>query len=167
MPLILRPTTRDDLAEVDALLARAYPRLLKLAYPPSILVTALPLISRAQPRLVASGTYYAALRDGRIVGVGGWSRDRGVAHRGHVRHVATDDRVVRQGVGRAVLGHVLGQARAVGMAEMECWATRNAVPFYAAMGFAEEGPMEVPLQPGITFPAVCMRMDLAQRQDGE
>ena len=53
------------------------------------------------------------------------------------------------------------------MAAMECWATRNAVPFYVAMGFSEEGPMEVPLQPGITFPAIYMRMDLAQRQGRE
>lgn len=161
MTLTLRPTTRADLAEVDALLARAYPRLLKTAYPPSVLVTALPLIAKAQPTLVASGRYYAALRGGRILGVGGWSRDRGAPQRGHVRHVATDDRVVRQGVGRAVLGHLLAQAQDAGLTEMECWSTRNAVPFYAAMGFVAEAAMEVPLQPGITFPAVRMRLDLA------
>ena len=38
-----------DLAGVDALLARAYPRLLKPDYPASVLVMALPIISRARP----------------------------------------------------------------------------------------------------------------------
>lgn len=159
---MVRPTTGADLAEVDALLARAYPKLLKAAYPPSVLVTALPLIARAQPALLASGSYYAVERDGRIVGVGGWTRDRAIAGRGHVRHVATDDRELRQGVGRALLSHIAAEAFAAGLHELECWATRNAVPFYAAMGFAEEGPMEVQLQPGITFPAVRMRLDSKQ-----
>jgi hypothetical protein len=35
------------------------------------------------------------------------------------------------------------------------------VPFYAACGFRELGPIEVPLQPGISFPAVAMERDLA------
>ena len=47
----VRPAERSDMAAVDALLARSYPRLLKPDYPPSVLVTALPLISRAQPAL--------------------------------------------------------------------------------------------------------------------
>jgi hypothetical protein len=34
----IRATTRRDIAAVDALLARAYPRLLKGDYPPSTLV---------------------------------------------------------------------------------------------------------------------------------
>ncbi|GHF32813.1 GNAT family N-acetyltransferase [Seohaeicola zhoushanensis] len=160
--LTIRTTTRADLAEVDALLARAFPKLLKADYPPSVLVTALPLISRAQPALLGSGTYYAVLLEGRIVGVGGWSRDRGIAERGHVRHVATDAGQVRRGIGRALMTHVAAQARAAGMRELECWATRTAVPFYASVGFVEEGPMEVTLQPGITFPSVRMRLGLAE-----
>jgi hypothetical protein len=46
----IRATTKRDIAAVDALLARAYPRLLKGDYPPSTLVMAVPLISRAQSR---------------------------------------------------------------------------------------------------------------------
>lgn len=159
--LILRPTVRADLAEVDALLARAYPKLLKADYPPSVLVTALPLISRAQPALVASGTYFAALRDRQILGVGGWTRDRGRRNLGHVRHIAVDDRVPRQGIGRAVLAHLMAHAHRAGVVELECWSTYTAEPFYAASGFRKEGPMEVELRPGITFPAIRMRADLA------
>ena len=49
---VLRTASKQDIAAVDALLARAYPRLVKADYPPSALVMALPLISRAQPDLV-------------------------------------------------------------------------------------------------------------------
>ena len=56
MELTIRPTTMDDLSALDGLFARAYPRLLKADYPPSVMVTALPLISRAKPELLRCGT---------------------------------------------------------------------------------------------------------------
>jgi len=70
-PVLIRPTTHADIAAVDLLLATSCPALLKADYPPSLLVTALPIISRARPELLACGTYYAALRAGKIVGAGG------------------------------------------------------------------------------------------------
>ncbi|GGL72958.1 GNAT family N-acetyltransferase [Wenxinia marina] len=152
----VRPARPSDLARLDALFARAYPRLLKADYPPSILVTAVPLLARAQPRLLASGTYYVAeTGEGRLVAAGGWSRRRD--GRGEVRHVVTDDRLVRQGLGRAVLTRVLDAAALSGIDEMRCLSTRTAVPFYASLGFEEVGPVDMPLAPGITFPAVAMR----------
>ncbi len=42
--LTLRPATPADLAEVEALLGRSYPRLLAADYPPSVMVLALPVI---------------------------------------------------------------------------------------------------------------------------
>ncbi|WP_371810250.1 GNAT family N-acetyltransferase [Ruegeria sp. HKCCD8929] len=161
MELLVRPSTAADIAAVDALLARAYPKLLKHDYAPSVLVTALPLISRAQPALLTCGTYYVAEGDGAILGAGGWTRDRSLKELGHIRHVVTDDRAVRRGVGRAILSHILIQAGAAGITELECWSTFTAEPFYAAMGFRSEGPMEVALQPGISFPAIRMRQSLS------
>ncbi|SLN31383.1 Acetyltransferase (GNAT) family protein [Falsiruegeria litorea R37] len=157
----VRATTRDDLTAVDALLARSYPKLLKSDYPPSVLVTALPLISRAQPALLTSGTYYLVETDGRrLLGAGGWSRDRQMHQRGHIRHVVTDFTATRRGVGRRLLRHVLAEAQAAGIRDMECWSTFTAEPFYRAMGFETLGPIDVPLQPGITFPAIRMKQRL-------
>lgn len=151
-----------DLAAVDALLSRSYPRLLKHDYPASVLVTALPLISRAQPALLSCGTYYVAeISNGAIVGAGGWTQDRRRRDLGHIRHVVTDDRQLRRGIARRVLARVLNDARAAGIAELECLSTRTAEPFYAAMGFHAEGPVEAALQPGISFPAVRMRQSLS------
>ncbi|PTX54134.1 GNAT family acetyltransferase [Litoreibacter ponti] len=160
----IRPTTRADIPAVDALLARAYPVLLKPDYPASVLVTALPLISRAQPGLVTSGTYYGVFDGAILVGAGGWSMAApggaslrpGVAH---VRHVVTDPARVRQGIGRAMMERVLFEARSAGAVQMACQATRTAVPFYAAMGFLALGEITVPLRGGIDFPAVQMKLD--------
>jgi hypothetical protein len=56
-------------------------------------------------------------------------------------------------------GQVMAQARAAGVRRLHCLSTRTAVPFYAALGFDELGPADVPLRPGIVFPAVRMRHD--------
>lgn len=156
----IRPTTSADMAAVDALLARTYPKLLKADYPPSVLVTALPVISRARPELLVCGTYYAAEETGVILGAGGWTPDGGDTGLGHIRHVVTDDRALRCGVGRALMAHSFSQARAAGCRRLECLATRTAEPFYKAMGFTTVGPVDVTLAGGIVFPSIKMTRDL-------
>lgn len=153
----LRPSTLHDLAEVDALLARSYPLLLRGDYPPSVLVTALPLISRAQPALLKSGTYYLVTEGSDILGAGGWTVDRNCRSRGHMRHLITDHRHLRRGVASQIVSHCLQVAKDRGIDEMECWSTYTAEPFYQAMGFEPLGLLDVPLAPGITFPAQRMR----------
>ena len=69
--LTARVATAGDLARIDGLLARSYPILLKPDYPPSVLVTALPRISRANPQLVTSGSYYVVEGNGSVAGAGG------------------------------------------------------------------------------------------------
>ena len=159
--LKIRVATPGDLAAVDRVFARSYPALLKPDYPPSVLVTALPLISRAQPRLLASGTFFLAETGGQIVGAGGWTPGapggaRSAVRAGHVRHLVTDQNHTRRGVGRAIMDRVFETARDAGMTELRCQATRTAVPFYRAVGFSVLGDIMVPLRPGIDFPAVSM-----------
>ena len=156
----IRPTTIDDLPAVDALLARSYPKLLKADYPPSVLVTAIPVIARAQPKLLRCGTYYVVEENGRILGAGGWTRDRTDKALGHIRHVVTDDRALRRGVGRTLIAHCFEVAKASGVRQMECWATRNAEQFYQAQGFETIGPIDVPMAEGVIFPSIRMLCDL-------
>jgi len=160
----LRLATATDLAAIDALLARSYLRLLAPDYPASVRVLAIPLISRARPELLASGTCWLAQDPrGGVVGTGGWTQGapggpekEPVPATGHIRHFATDARLIRQGIGRALMDRVLAQAGGAGMRRLDCLATRTAVPFYAALGFQEQGMVEVPLRPGIIFPAIRM-----------
>ena len=157
----IRPTTRNDIAAVDALLAASYPVLLKSDYAPSVLVTALPLISRAQPKLVTCGTYYGVFDGGALIGAGGWTLDApgGAAARakvGHIQHLVTDHTRTREGVGTALMRRIFAEAQAAGVAFLACQSTLTAAPFYRAMGFEGEQIISVPLRAGISFPAVSM-----------
>ncbi|MEO8530039.1 MAG: GNAT family N-acetyltransferase [Deltaproteobacteria bacterium] len=160
--LTIRLARPADLLELDALFARSYPFLLKHDYPPSVLVTALPLISKANPRLLGSGTYYVALREGCIIGAGGWSwagpqGGPSPLNMAHVRHLVTDAAHVRQGVARCLMGYAMAKAVQGGARVLCCQSTRTAVPFYRALGFDVLGEVNITLKPGITFPAVDMR----------
>jgi GNAT superfamily N-acetyltransferase len=163
--LTLRRTNRADLAALDLLYSRSYSALLKADYPPSTLVLALPLIARAQPRLLTSGTFYVAERGGTPLAAGGWSwgGPQGGAsptHMAHVRHLICDHRHVRQGIGRALMTHVIAEAKAAAARVLDCQSTLTAVPFYASLGFREVGPVLITLRPGIEFPAVRMQRPL-------
>ncbi len=161
--LTLRLARPDDLGAVDALLARSYPRLLRPDYPPSIMVTLVPLIARARPELLASGRYFVVEDlDGRVVGAGGYSLS-GQALR-QVRHVATDPAATRQGIGRRLMAAVFEAARAEGVQHLDCLSTRTAVPFYASVGFTVLGPVEVPIIPALSFPAVRMVCKISGRK---
>ncbi|MDP3195073.1 GNAT family N-acetyltransferase [Tabrizicola sp.] len=166
--LTLRRAAPSDLAGIDRLLMRSYPRLLAADYPPSTLVLAVPRFARAQPELLASGRYFVAEdAQGRILAAGGWSRHSPsggpVAEMtGHVRHVATDPDVVRQGLGRMVMERVMQEAREAGVRWLDCLSTRTAVPFYRSLKFRALNAQELVLGPGIAFPVMRMVADLTR-----
>jgi GNAT superfamily N-acetyltransferase len=161
--MIIRLARQSDIAAVDQLLADSYPRLLAADYAPSVLVTALPIISRAQPGLVTSGRYFLAADGDALLAAGGWSmaapgQGATQAGTGHIRHVVTDWRQQRRGIGRALMAVVLADAQGAGVAQMDCLSTLTAERFYASLGFAALGPVTVPLRPGIDFPAIRMAL---------
>ena len=164
--ITLRTAVPSDLAGIDRLLGRSYPRLLAPDYPPSTLVLAVPRFARAQPELLASGHYFVAEdAQGRILAAGGWSRRNPTGGpvgetMGHVRHVATDPDAARQGLGRMVMDGVIRDARAAGILWLDCLSTRTAVPFYQALGFRAVQPRDLVLAPGISFPVLRMMLDL-------
>lgn len=158
----IRTATMSDLSALDRLFERSYLRLLAPDYAPSVLMTAVPVIARAQPELLKSGLFFIAETEaGEIGAAGGWSLTapggkpgaRGV---GHIRHVATDPDHTRKGLARALLQHILFHAKASGMQQMHCQSTRTAVPFYEAMGFGVQGDVDVTLRGGLSFPSVFM-----------
>ena len=160
MTFTVRASQRSDLAAVDALLAQSYPKLLKNDYPPSVLVTALPIISRARPELVGLPTYFVAEDPAGIIGAGGWTPDRKTKTLGHIRHLVTAPEQVRRGIARSIIARSLKTARQAGFTQMECWSTLTAVPFYEAMGFEALGPFTITLERGIKFPSVRLMRPL-------
>lgn len=158
--LTIRRTRAADLAELDVLFRRSYPALLKGYYPPSVMVSVVPQIARANPDLVVSGTYFAVVDEaGQIVGAGGWTRSGGrrARARAEVRHFVTDARRVREGIARTLMRRVFFDVRACGLSELRCLSTVMAVPFYASCGFAIVRPVTLPLVAGIDFEVMEMR----------
>ena len=159
-----RLATPDDLAAVDALLRASYPKLMAAAYDEAVLAPALQLMARANPALLACGTYYVAESDGLVVGCGGWTREYPGANvvpgLAHLRHFGTHPDWTKRGVGRAIYRHCEAAARAAGVSAFECHASLNGEPFYAALGFESIRRIDIELRPGLRLPAVLMRRQI-------
>lgn len=159
--LTIRPARLDDAAAIEAVFNASYPALMAGAYDAALLTRALPRITRAHPALLAGGTYFVAEDEGEPVGCGGWSRERpgtGAIEPGlgHIRHFATRPTFVGRGVGRALYGRCVSQAQAAGVQRFECYSSLNGEPFYAALGFARLGLIEVAMGPDLAFPSMMM-----------
>lgn len=152
----------DDAAEVEILLKACYPPLMAQAYPPEILLSALPLMTRANPVLLESGRYYLARDDdGQLLGAGGWSPEDPATRDttpglGHIRHFAVLPEANGQGIGRTLFNRCLEASRQQGITGFNCYSSLNAEGFYAALGFTDQGPVSVPMGDAGIFPAVLM-----------
>jgi GNAT superfamily N-acetyltransferase len=160
--LRLRVATPADAEAVAAILLPSYARLMAEAYPPALLRRTLPLITRANPKLLASGRYYLVEAEtGEPAGCGGWSAHRPGGpepdpRRAHIRHFATHPAWIRRGVGRRLYERCEADARAVGFTRFECWSSLNGESFYTALGFRRVERIDTPLSSGIHFPAIRM-----------
>ena len=158
----VRTTSLDDIVAITELLVASYPVLMQAAYHTAILHDALPVMTRANPKLLASGTFYIAeYHCGRVVGCGGWSVEKpgsgaiedGVAH---IRHFGVHPEVAGCGVGRAIMGACIRAAKATGIKRLECYSSLNAEAFYAALGFQSVTSFDVWLGGKIPFPSIAM-----------
>jgi GNAT superfamily N-acetyltransferase len=156
----------DDTDAVSRVLSSSYPILMAAAYDSSALLSeALPLIVRANPKLLRSGNYFVAEADDEVIGCGGWSLERpgtgevtdGI---GHIRHFATRADRVGRGVGRALYAACEAQARAAGVKVFECYSTLNAQGFYSSLGFAPIGRIDVLLSDSVKLQGVHMRREI-------
>jgi GNAT superfamily N-acetyltransferase len=164
--LAIRAAGPGDAVRVAELLAASYPALMRGAYDAAVLAAALGPMTRANPALLASGTYYLAeLPDGSLAGCGGWTPERPgtgavVAGLAHIRHFATRPDRLGRGIGRAIWQTCRVRAHAAGVRRFECYASLNAVGFYAALGFVPVRRMEVALGPDVAFPCELMERPL-------
>lgn len=132
------------------------------AYGEAFMAEILPIIARANPRLLTSGTYYLAFTpDGELIGAGGWTSERpGIgeieADMGHIRHFATHPDWTGRGVGRALIDRSVDEARSRGISRFECYSSLNAVDFYRRLGFLEVRAIDIPMGDGLVAPSVLM-----------
>jgi hypothetical protein len=71
--IVVRTATPDDRELLSDLIASSYAELAQGPYDPATLAAVLPVMSRASPKLLASGTYYVAEIGGAAAGCGGWT----------------------------------------------------------------------------------------------
>jgi GNAT superfamily N-acetyltransferase len=158
----VRVSNPADADVVSALLAVSYSTLFAGHYASNTLSRALPIIGKANPTLLASGTYYLAeCGPKNFVGCGGWTTARPgsnevIEGEAHVRHFATHPEWTRRGVGSALLNRCVRDARLIGIRKLHCFSSLNAEGFYRAFGFDTVGPIDFPLGPDLTIAGVLM-----------
>jgi N-acetylglutamate synthase-like GNAT family acetyltransferase len=163
----IRTAKPSDSDAVSAVLAASYSSLLSACYDSDLLIQALPHFTKANPTLLACGTYYvAATEPGDLVGCGGWTPEKPgsgeiIEGEAHIRHFATHPQWTRHGIGSALLDRCISDARSVGIRKLHCLSTLNAEHFYRAAGFNTVGPIDVQLGSSLTFPAVLMISEIA------
>jgi N-acetylglutamate synthase-like GNAT family acetyltransferase len=162
----IRESNAGDLAAVTELLRASYPTLMKPAYDLAMLDPALKLMTRANPKLLSSGTYYVAESEsGSIVGCGGWTRENpggedSMEAVGHIRHFGTHPDWIRRGIGSAIFQKCEEDARASGIREFECYSSLNAECFYCALGFKRIAVLDIQMIPGVSLTSCHMRYRL-------
>ena len=162
----VRVARLEDAAGVDTLLQASYPRLMASSYEAESLAPALKLMTKANPALLRSGTYYVAeLPTALAVGCGGWTLERpGTAtvepHLGHIRHFATHPDWTGRGIGRAIYRLCESTARSAGVRVFECYSSLNAEKFYSALGFERIREIDIEFRPNVLLRAVLMRSEL-------
>lgn len=161
----IRAATPDDADLLTGIIAASYRTLDSGLYDTARLAAAMPLMSKANPKLLASGTYYVVEVDGVAAACGGWTFEKpgsgefedGVAH---IRHFATHPDYLRRGLARRLLDHCLDEAKSRGARVMRSQATLPAEQFYASAGFRTLKRTEVQMGPDIMLPALEMERPL-------
>lgn len=161
----IRVANPGDASAVSTVISTSYASEFARSYAPDILASLLPVISDANPVLLAGGTYYVAETVTGIVGCGGWSAERpGTGDRElglmHIRHFAVMPDTVGRGVGRAIFKRCLADAALLGFSRVEVYSSLNAEGFYAAMGCRGVGQRVIGMPGGAQMPVVVMRRDV-------
>jgi N-acetylglutamate synthase-like GNAT family acetyltransferase len=122
---------------------------------------ALPTMTKANPELLKSGTYYVVEETARILGCGGWTPERPGTKEitrdiAHLRHFATDPAVINKGIGRAIFRECAQAAAKAGAKMFQVYSSLNAEPFYKSLGLTRVVQIELPITPTASIPTVLM-----------
>ena len=159
----VRVAAPQDAEGVSAVLEQSYPILMKSSYDDSVLASALKYMTKANPTLLGSGSYFVAeSEEGCVVGCGGWTVARPgdgkvQSQVGHVRHFGTHPNWTRRGIGKAIYRACEVSARAAGITRLECYSSLNAEMFYSALGFDRLRRIDIEIGDRVSFPGILMR----------
>lgn len=157
--------TPDDDEDINAVLTASFSSLLTAKYDDILLTSILPRVTRINPILLTSGTYYMAIDDDKIVGCGGWTHEKPgtteiVPGEAHIRHFATDPAQIGKGIARALFEHSKACAKKEGIHTLVCYSTLNAELFYKSLGFEKIEFFDLDMGDGLTFPSILMKAEI-------
>jgi GNAT superfamily N-acetyltransferase len=153
----VRDAVPDDAPALWAIHVRAIRHLAAPHYPQDVLAA---WTARSSPAsfaepIVANRVVVALDETSQPCGYGELAIDEGV-----IRAVYVDPDYARRGVGRAVVRALEQRAGAAEIATLSLDATRNAVPFYRALGYRSAGTVHHPLPPGLVLECEVMEKSL-------
>lgn len=174
---LLRVATAADEAAVDALMKESAAILFPRFYDAQRAASAVRFVARADPMLLADGTYFVLESGAEMVACGGWSRrDRLYTGSGdaaddaraldpatepaRVRAMFVRADWTRRGLGRRILEECEAAAAREGFRELTLVATLPGLPLYLAYGFRPIDEIEVELPDGVRIDCVAMAKEI-------
>ena len=172
--IALRLARLEDLAAIEALIARSARELSAGYYTPAQVAALLRYVFGADTQLIRDGTYFVCESvGGALVAAGGWSRrgtlfgaDRMKASEDPLLDPATDAARIRaffvdpdwarQGLGRRLFAECQSAARAAGFRTLALVATLPGEPLYRALGFELTERFALRLPDGVEVPVAHM-----------
>jgi GNAT superfamily N-acetyltransferase len=171
--LEIRGATLEDVAGIEALIARSAHQLSSGDYSRDQVEGALRGAFGVDTQLLRDGTYFVAHCDGQLVGCGGWSyratlfgsdaradRDpRALDPRtdaAKIRAFFVHPAHARRGIGSALLERCESEARTRGFRRLDLMATLPGLRLYRARGYLPGEPVEWPLPGNLTIRFVPM-----------
>ena len=158
----VRLATPDDDLAVSGVLQASYPPLMAPDYDAELLAAALPIMTRANPKLLSGGRFrLAETGDGLAVGCGGWTPERPGTGKitpglGHLRHFATHADWTGRSVGRSIYAACEEEARSSGVHRLQCYSSLNAQGFYSSLGFRPVRQFNMRMGRTLRLPSILM-----------
>ena len=175
--MLLRKASSSDIAQIEALIARAARGLSLDDYRPSQIEGALRGAFGVDTQLLEDETYFVVQAAEALIGCGGWSfratlfggdarKERDATrldpatHAARIRAFFVDPSHARRGVASRLLDRCEHEARRHGFSQTELMATLPGVKFYAARGYVGAPLIRYDVGSGESIEFVPMRKQL-------
>ena len=167
----------DDVADLQALIARSARGLSIGYYTPAQIDAVVRHVFGVDTQLIADRTYFVIENHGQMVACGGWSRRRTLfggdqaksgpdplldptTDAARIRAFFVDPGMARRGLGRRLMTECIRAARAAGFRALELVSTLHGEPLYAATGFSVIERFDLALPGDVLVPVTKMRLTL-------
>ena len=167
----------NDVADLQALIARSARGLSGGYYTPAQTEAAVRHVFGVDSQLIADRTYFVIEHEGHVVACGGWSRRRTLfggdqaktaadplldpaTEPARIRAFFVDPQMARRGLGRQLMNECISAARAAGFGALELVSTLPGEPLYLATGFSVIERFNLALPGDILVPVTRMRLTL-------